>query len=204
MVGADWALVTTMLTLSLHPAPGEQCELPAGWTGEWFLSGQQDRLTVTQHSLGWLGRCHARLGHNKFVLHRAADQCYQCVAIWVRHTNALEFKSGECADTAESPDSLCDISPDTTLNTLVRLGGLPVDCPLEAPATFTYNKGTGECASPLSELGQCLGRSQVKLRYHACPDITQTESKGRLAMPAANIYEILYVIPGHFTFTNSL
>jgi hypothetical protein len=154
------------------------CLLPAAWRGAWFLSGRQERIIVTARRLGWLGACHSVLNTgNKFVLHRSRERCYQCVAIWPRHANVLEFKAGECQDSDSDLEALCDISPDAPLSTLVRRDGEPVDCPFRGPAAFSYNKGTGLCRSPLSELLQCMTPGQVKLRFHACPDIQQTESR---------------------------
>lgn len=153
-----------------------KCKLPDAWTGSWFLSGLPEKIIITGHSLGWMGDCYRIQDNNKYIFYRPQDQCYQCVAIWARHQNALEFKSGECKD-SDFTENLCDISPDVTLNTLVRLNGEDVECPFQAPLSFSYSKGTGVCKSPLSELGQCLTKAQVKLRFHACPDISQTESK---------------------------
>ena len=157
----------------LEPA----CSLPEAWGGAWFLSGRQERIIITARSLGWLGSCHAVLD-SKYVLHSSRGRCYQCVAIWPRHDNALEFKSGECRESDSDLEDLCNISPDVTLNTLVRLDSPPIDCPFQGPLSFSYNKGTGLCSSPLSELSQCMGPGQLKLRFHACPDILQTESRG--------------------------
>lgn len=156
--------------------PLSKCKLPDPWAGSWFLSGLPEKIIITGQSLGWMGKCHRIQDNNKYIFYREQDQCFQCVAIWVRHQNALEFKSGECKD-SDFTENLCDISPDVTLNTLVRLDGDEIDCPFQAPLSFSYSKGTGVCKSPLSELGQCLTKAQVKLRFHACPDISQTESK---------------------------
>jgi len=156
--------------------PLSKCKLPDPWAGSWFLSGLPEKIIITGQSLGWMGDCYRIHDNNKYIFYRPEDQCFQCVAIWVRHQNALEFKSGECKD-SDFTENLCDISPDVTLNTLVRLDGEDIECPFQAPLSFSYSKGTGVCKSPLSELGQCLTSAQVKLRFHACPDISQTESK---------------------------
>ena len=121
---------------------------------------------------------------NKYVLHRSRDRCYQCVAIWPRHANALQFKAGDCNPSDSDLEELCNISPDVTLNTLVRLDSKPIDCPFQGPVSFSYNKGTGLCSSPLSELLPCMTPGQLKLRFHACPDIQQTESRGGELLPA--------------------
>lgn len=55
----------------------------------------------------------------------------------------------------------------------------PVPCPFKgAPFIFTYNRGSGECGSPVSRVDSCTDESQLLLRYQACPDVHGTESTG--------------------------
>ena len=42
----------------------------------------------------------------------------------------LEYKAGECGET-EDTETLCDISPDTALNTMVRVDGDNIPCPIQ-------------------------------------------------------------------------
>ena len=42
----------------------------------------------------------------------------------------LEYKAGECGET-EDPEALCDISPDAALNTMVRVDGVNIPCPIQ-------------------------------------------------------------------------
>ena len=156
--------------------PRTECQLPEAWQGSWFQSGQHGLVEIQENSIASLGSCQ-RMSSEKYIFHRQLDNCYQCVAIFQRDDNALQFKSGECRR-SESEEGLCDISPDTTFITLVKIDGQAVVCPFQAPAVFSYSKGTGVCSSPLSGLGQCLNESQVKMTFQACPDISQTESKG--------------------------
>lgn len=129
----------------------------------------------------------------------------QCLAIWERHANVLEFKAGECIGPEISEDNICDISPDLPLKTLVRLGkiffiffykffiiksynllifynfleGEDVHCPFPAPLTFTYKKEeSGNCSSPMSQINKCIESSKLILQFQACPDIDSTVSKG--------------------------
>ena len=116
------------------------CQLPRKWSGIWFLSGHPERIQINSRNLGWLGRCHQVHDDNKYVFYRAADNCFQCVAFWSRHENVLEFKSGECS-VNDDPEHLCDISPDKTLNTLIRVDGDNIACPIPVPSMFSYDKG---------------------------------------------------------------
>ena len=179
MLGGCWLL---WVFLAIHfktnygDVPRSECQLPDAWQGSWFQSGRHGLVEIKENSIASLGRCEGMSG-GKYIFHRESDNCYQCLAIFPRHDNALQFKSGDCRRSA-GEEGLCDISPDTTFNTLVKIDGQPVDCPFKAPAVFSYNKGTGVCSSPMSGLGQCLNDTQVKMTFQACPDISQTESKG--------------------------
>uniref|UniRef100_A0A1B0DIA9 DUF7042 domain-containing protein n=1 Tax=Phlebotomus papatasi TaxID=29031 RepID=A0A1B0DIA9_PHLPP len=52
----------------------------------------------------------------------------------------------------------------------------PVKCPLKGPFTFTYNRGHGECKSPVSNIESCTEDSRLLLSFQACPDVAGTES----------------------------
>jgi len=186
MFGGYWCLI--FLFVGVNKGDKTDCQLPRKWSGIWFLSGHPERIQINSRNLGWLGRCHQVHDDNKYVFYRAADNCFQCVAFWSRHENVLEFKSGECS-VNDDPEHLCDISPDKTLNTLIRVDGDNIACPIPVPSMFSYDKGTGSCSSPLSDVSGCMSGSQVKLRYQPCPDILQTESKGWIAtITIAKIY----------------
>ena len=180
MVGGCWIY---FVFLAIHfktnygeARPLSPCQLPRDWAGSWFLNGHPGLIEINDKSVSSLGICHG-VSDGKYIFHRQSDNCYQCVAFFKRHPNALEFKSGDCGSSA-TDSGLCDISPDTTFNTMIMMDGEPIVCPFQAPAVFSYSKGTGVCSSPLSGLGQCLNQSQVKMTFQACPDISQTESKG--------------------------
>ena len=58
-----------------------------------------------------------------------------------------------------------------------------IPCPLAAPLTFTYQRGEGRvCLSPMSQVNKCIKDTQLLIRFQACPDIIQTESKGNTDM----------------------
>lgn len=75
--------------------------------------------------------------------------------------------------------SLCSlITGDALLYSMFRLNAQPVHCPFKPPMTFTYNRGHGECRSPVSNIDSCIEESRLVLRYQACPDVSGTESAG--------------------------
>lgn len=47
------------------------------------------------------------------------------------------------------------------------------------PFTFTYNRGHGECKSPVSNIESCTEDSRLLLSFQACPDVSGTESTGK-------------------------
>lgn len=80
----------------------------------------------------------------------------------------------------ESLQSLCSlITGDALLYSMFRVEATPVECPFKGPLSFTYNRGHGECRSPVSSIDSCTEESRLLLRYQACPDVHGTESTGR-------------------------
>lgn len=61
---------------------------------------------------------------------------------------------------------------------MFRLDAEPIDCPLQGPFTFSYDRGYGECRYPESNLDSCTQTSRLLFNYQACPDVPKTESVG--------------------------
>ncbi|XP_017484335.1 PREDICTED: uncharacterized protein LOC108373008, partial [Rhagoletis zephyria] len=77
----------------------------------------------------------------------------------------------------ETLQNLCDQIPgDALLYSLFRESAEPVKCPLKGPFIFTYNRGHGECKSPVSNIESCTEDSRLLLSFQACPDVQGTES----------------------------
>ncbi|XP_004533552.1 uncharacterized protein LOC101448707 isoform X2 [Ceratitis capitata] len=77
----------------------------------------------------------------------------------------------------ETLQNLCDQIPgDALLYSLFRESAEPVKCPLKGPFVFTYNRGHGECKSPVSNIESCTEDSRLLLSFQACPDVQGTES----------------------------
>uniref|UniRef100_A0A1I8PLB2 Uncharacterized protein n=1 Tax=Stomoxys calcitrans TaxID=35570 RepID=A0A1I8PLB2_STOCA len=77
----------------------------------------------------------------------------------------------------ETLQNLCDQIPgDALLYSLFRESAEPVKCPLKGPFIFTYNRGNGECKSPVSNIESCTEDSRLLLSFQACPDVVGTES----------------------------
>jgi hypothetical protein len=80
----------------------------------------------------------------------------------------------------ESLQNLCSlITGDALLYSMFRVDATPVECPFKGPLSFTYNRGHGECRSPVSSIDSCTEESRLLLRYQACPDVHGTESTGK-------------------------
>ncbi|GBP86643.1 hypothetical protein EVAR_81943_1 [Eumeta japonica] len=86
----------------------------------------------------------------------------------------------------ESLSSLCEsISGDAPLYSMFRKHPRPTPqaCPFRPPPfTFTYSRGSGDCANPPSRAESCTDDSRLLLRYMACPDVPGTESNGAPAL----------------------
>ncbi|KAL0281227.1 UNVERIFIED_CONTAM: hypothetical protein PYX00_002278 [Menopon gallinae] len=101
------------------------------------------------------------------------------MVIHEKHQNVLQFKETYC-DSRDSLDNLCSqIGGDATLYSMFRVEPLngPVPCPFKGPPfTFSYNRGNGECSSPVSRIDSCTDESRLSFKYQACPDVQGTES----------------------------
>ncbi|GLH03281.1 Uncharacterized protein GBIM_09210, partial [Gryllus bimaculatus] len=146
-----------------------QCRFPSRWEGAWFQSGVRQPIYIERDRLSSKGRCVASEGDNKGV-------CFRCVVIHEKHINVLQYKETFCHP-RESLPTLCSlITGDALLYSMFRVDAAPVVCPFRGPFTFTYNRGHGECASPVSSIDSCTEDSRLLLRYQACPDVHGTES----------------------------
>uniref|UniRef100_A0A2M4CSQ6 Uncharacterized protein n=1 Tax=Anopheles darlingi TaxID=43151 RepID=A0A2M4CSQ6_ANODA len=72
---------------------------------------------------------------------------------------------------------LCEQIPgDALLYSMFKINPEPIKCPLSGSYTFTYNRGHGECRSPVSNMEMCTEDSRLLLSFQACFDVPGTES----------------------------
>nr|CAD7394573.1 unnamed protein product [Timema cristinae] len=153
----------------------ELCYFPSKWEGTWFQSGVRWPITIDQNRLSTKGRCLESEG-DKFVVVDDKGTCYRCVVIHEKHANVLQYKESYCRP-RESLSNLCTlITGDALLYSMFRIDATPVACPFKGPFTFTYNRGHGNCESPVSSIDSCTEDSRLLLMYQACPDVHGTES----------------------------
>ncbi|XP_033607260.1 uncharacterized protein LOC111864295 [Cryptotermes secundus] len=151
------------------------CRFPSKWEGSWFQSGVRQPIIIEQNRLSTKGRCIASEG-DKFVVVDDKGGCFRCVVIHEKHANVLQYKETFC-HAREGLQSLCSlITGDALLYSMFRVEATPVECPFKGPLSFTYNRGHGECRSPISSIDSCTEDSRLLLRYQACPDVHGTES----------------------------
>lgn len=106
---------------------------------------------------------HSRLSSSDQYIMRSNDDMNDCPP---------DFCKGR-----ETLQNLCDQIPgDALLYSLFRENAEPVKCPLKGPFVFTYNRGHGECKSPVSNIESCTEDSRLLLSFQACPDVQGTES----------------------------
>ncbi|KAK7605106.1 hypothetical protein V9T40_006964 [Parthenolecanium corni] len=95
------------------------------------------------------------------------------------HHSAFPLSTSPYCRKKEPLDMLCEkINGDASLYSMFRTDAKPVPCPFKGgpPFTFTYNRGSGECKSPVSKSDSCTDDSRMLLRYQACPDVHNSEA----------------------------
>lgn len=132
--------------------------------------------------------------------------CYKCVVIHEKHINVLQYKESEhiciifvirtnlnkynnlihfvCllayCQGRESLTTLCGlITGDALLYSMFRENAVAIPCPFRGPFTFTYNRGYGDCISPVSSIDICTEDNKLLLSYQACPDVHGSESASK-------------------------
>ncbi|XP_059620762.1 uncharacterized protein LOC132263675 isoform X2 [Phlebotomus argentipes] len=167
-------LMATMETcLAARQEAVSNCTFPQRWEGSWFQSGLQP-IHIKGSVLSFRGKCVASDG-DKFLM--VDDKgCHRCVVIYEKHKNVLQYKESYCRG-RETLQNLCEQIPgDALLFSMFKENAEPVKCPLKGPFTFTYNRGHGECRSPVSNIESCTEDSRLLLSFQACPDVAGTES----------------------------
>ncbi|XP_032584198.1 uncharacterized protein LOC6575495 isoform X4 [Drosophila mojavensis] len=171
--------LTLLLATSVSGWGGRQdaptnCTFPARWEGSWFLSGYQQSIHIKGSQFSYRGRCAASDGNKYLIVDEKG--CHRCLVIYEKHKNVLQYKENHCKG-RETLQNLCDQIPgDALLYSLFRESAEPVKCPLKGPFIFTYNRGHGECKSPVSNIESCTEESRLLLSFQACPDVQGTES----------------------------
>ncbi|CAH2056145.1 unnamed protein product, partial [Iphiclides podalirius] len=158
---------------------GGGCTFPADWTGSWFQSGNPGLIAINSTHIQSKGECYESESYDKFLLYDRREECYRCMVILEKHKYVLQYKETFCSE-KDSMSSICEsISGDAPLYSMFRKEPRPVPqpCPFHpAPFTFTYSRGSGDCANPPSRAESCTDDSRLLLRYMACPDVPGTES----------------------------
>ncbi|XP_063890347.1 uncharacterized protein LOC110370491 isoform X2 [Helicoverpa armigera] len=150
------------------------CAFPSRWHGRWFQSGVIQPILIEGDRLSNKGRCLSSEG-DKFLI---VDEkgCYRCVVMHEKHKNVLQYKETFCHRRDALPHLCSLITGDALLYSMFRENADPVDCPLKGPFSFTYNRGHGDCKSPVSSIESCTEDSRLLLNYQACPDVYGSES----------------------------
>ncbi|XP_053602220.1 uncharacterized protein LOC128670518 isoform X2 [Plodia interpunctella] len=150
------------------------CTFPPRWHGRWFQSGVIQPIIIEGDRLSNKGKCVSSEG-DKFLI---VDEkgCYRCVVMHEKHQNVLQYKETFCYRRDALPHLCTLITGDALLYSMFRENADPVDCPLRGPFSFTYNRGHGDCKSPVSSIESCTEDSRLLLNYQACPDVHGSES----------------------------
>ncbi|XP_034234536.1 uncharacterized protein LOC117641381 [Thrips palmi] len=159
------------------------CSFPAEWEGQWFQLGQQG-VIINGSAMHGKGHCVESDG-DKYIMMDKNDagkqSCYGCMIIYQRHMDVLQYKEAwPCKDYGDQNiEQLCgDVHSDNPLHSMFRKQPKdgPVRCPFaHPPYTFSYNKGTGDCQSPVSRVDSCMDSSRLLIRNAACADVAGTQ-----------------------------
>jgi hypothetical protein len=151
------------------------CYFPERWEGTWFQSGVRQPIIIDGPRLSSKGRCLGSEG-DKFLVVDDKRACYRCVVIHEKHANVLQYKETFCHNRDSLPTLCSLITGDALLFSMFRENAAPYVCPFRGPFTFTYNRGHGECRTPVSSIDTCTEDSRLLLSYQACPDVYGSES----------------------------
>ncbi|KAF4516761.1 hypothetical protein B566_EDAN004600 [Ephemera danica] len=135
------------------------CRFPEAWSGRWFQSGVTQLLAINASLIETKGSCVENDG-DKYILEDKWEQCFRCVVIHEKHHNVLQYKETFCVPRGPLEQLCGEITGDATLFSMFRSDAAPVACPFKGPFSFTYNRGSGECARPPSRIDSCAEDSQ--------------------------------------------
>ncbi|XP_033322939.1 uncharacterized protein LOC117218551 isoform X1 [Megalopta genalis] len=173
-LGPVTMLILLILSLTDVPSVKGSCEFPASWAGEWYEHSKVVSVTVNATSLG--EKTCVERSADSYIIY--GDNCYHCLIVNDRHENVIQFREGYCHPAQIPLEDMCStIKSDDTLFSMFRVNSKPIPCPFSGSSfTFSYDKGYGECLSPVSLGEKCTDESKLLLKYQACPDITRSES----------------------------
>ncbi|XP_076668912.1 uncharacterized protein LOC143369187 isoform X2 [Andrena cerasifolii] len=172
--GPTTMLMFLILSLGDPSSADGSCEFPASWAGEWYQHEKLLSITINDTVLG--ERTCVEQSKHSYIVH--GENCYYCIIVNDRHENLIQFREGYCQSERTNLEDICSkIKSDDTLYSMFRVNSKPIPCPFSGPSfTFTYDKGYGECAMPISLGEKCTDESKLLLKYQACPDVKRSES----------------------------
>ncbi|KAL7016233.1 hypothetical protein ACKWTF_009969 [Chironomus riparius] len=167
-------LTTSVECLQARQEASSNCVFPQQWEGSWFQSGVPQTINIQGSKMSNRGDCIASDG-DKFLMRD--KRCHRCVVIYEKHKNVLQYKESMGCRGRETLQNLCDQIPgDALLYSMFKVDADPIKCPIKGSYLFTYNRGHGECKSPVSNVESCTEDSRMLLSFQACPDVPGTES----------------------------
>ncbi|BFZ16706.1 hypothetical protein BsWGS_19745 [Bradybaena similaris] len=158
--------------------PGSQgCSFPESWRGKWFQNGLGD-VEIRAHSISHIGHCKSFDGHKKYLLLNRQDMCFICLVFTPQHHNLVQYKQSFCV-MSNHIEEVCDmITGDFTLNTMVKVPGVPIPCPFQGHYSFSYTNGSEvKCNDPPSSFQACADSSRFLFHHRKCHHVANTNDK---------------------------
>ena len=169
-------LITQFVAQNLGTEDKKGCKFPNEWRGSFFLGGSRDSFTIDTQNFGTARFCYRVHDRLKYTIVKRPEKCFQCLQIWERHENAIQYKLGDCVKEENYKKGVCVIPEDAPFETLLKLDGTNTPCPFSGAFNFTYKKEGKECSTPTSEVVKCMSESQSLLKFEVCPDNVKKET----------------------------
>lgn len=168
------ALVAVLL-VGLPLANGN-CEFPQKWRGKWFLNAREAPVIVNATTFD-NKTCIESNKNDVFMVYDNTENCYRCMIINTRHHSVIQYRESDCSQKSSLSQMSESIKLDDSLYSIFRLDAKPIPCPFqEAPFTFSYSRGHGDCQAPGNQAESCTDKSKLIFKYQACTDVQSSES----------------------------
>ena len=111
-----------------------------------------------------------------FTILKRPEKCFQCLEVWERHENVIQFKVGDCHKAGRHNKEPCKVPDSAPVETLLKLDGPDVPCPFSGSFNFTYKKEGKECSRVNSEVVSCMSEATSLFKFEVCPEDVKKES----------------------------
>merc|ERR1740137_195576 len=91
-----FVLIAQFVAQNLGTEDKEDCKFPDELRGSFFLGGSRDSFTIDTQNFGTAGLCYMVHDKLRYTIYKRPEKCFQCLQIWERHENVIQYKLGDC------------------------------------------------------------------------------------------------------------